>query len=87
MHFRFPGWTDDQSAPLAAGRDFLVDYDIRRLPYCRQDYNGMQTWDVTVGYRFDGGAAQSATLTTAPNDYQRVQAPARIAVPADASGR
>ena len=44
----------------------------------------MQTWDVTVGYRFDGGAAQSATLTTAPNDYQRVQAPARIAVPANA---
>ena len=84
VHFRFPGWSDDQSAPLAAGRDFLVDYDIRRLSSCRQDYNGVQTWDVTVGYRFDDGAAASASLTTTPNDYQRVQAPARITAPAGA---
>ena len=81
VHFRWPGWSDDQSAPLAAGQDFIVDYDIRRLPDCRQDYNGYQTWDVTVGYRFDDGAAQSASLTSTPNDYQRVQAPARIHAP------
>ncbi|HEX8952077.1 MAG TPA: DUF6209 family protein, partial [Polyangia bacterium] len=81
LHFRWPGWSDDASGPLVAGRDFLVDYDIRRLPYCRQDYNGLQTWDVTVGYRFDGGAAGSASLTSAPNDYQRVQAPARLTAP------
>jgi hypothetical protein len=85
VHFRFPGWSYDQSAPLAAGHDFLVDYDIRRLPYCRQDYNGYQTWDVTVGYSFDGGPSQSATLTATPNDYTRVQAPARISVPASAA--
>ncbi|HWE29786.1 MAG TPA: DUF6209 family protein [Polyangia bacterium] len=85
IHFRWPAWSDDQSAPLVAGHDFLVDYDIRRLPFCRQDYNGLQTWDVTVGYRFDGGAAASASLTTTPNDYQRVQAPARIAAPAGAA--
>ena len=85
LHFRFPGWSNDQSAPLAAGRDFLVDYDIRRLPYCRQDYNSLQTWDVTVGYRFDGGPAQSASLTRSPNDYNRVQAPARLAAPEGAA--
>jgi hypothetical protein len=84
LHFRWPGWSEDQSAPLAAGRDFVVDYDVRRLPNCRQDYNGYQTWDVTVGYRFDGGAAGSASLTATPSDYQRVQAPARISAPAGA---
>jgi hypothetical protein len=84
LHFRFPGWTDDQSAPLRAGGDFLVDYDIRRLPFCRQDYNGYQTWDVTVSWRFDDGSSGSAALTAAPTDYQRVQAPARIAAPTGA---
>jgi len=85
LHFRWPSWSEEQSAPLVAGHDFLVDYDIRRLPNCRQDYNGMQTWDVTVSYRFDGGAAQSASLTRSLNDYNRVQAPARITAPQDAS--
>jgi hypothetical protein len=84
LHFRWPSWSVEQSAPLAAGSDILVDYDIRRLPYCRQDYNGMQTWDVTFNYRFDGGAAQSASVTTSPNDYNRVQAPARITTPTGA---
>ena len=41
----------------------------------------MQTWDVTVQYQFDGGAVQSASLTSTPNDYTRVQAPARLSVP------
>lgn len=81
LHFRFPGWTNDQSAPLRAGGDFLVDYDIRRLPFCRQGYNGYQTWDVTVGWQFDDGSAGGATLTSSPTPYQRVQAPARIAAP------
>jgi len=85
IHFRWPAWSDDPSAPLVAGHDLLVDYDIRRLPSCRQDYNGLQTWDVTVSYRFDGGAVASASLTTAPNDYTRGQAPARLTAPAGAS--
>jgi hypothetical protein len=84
IHFRWPAFTDDVSAPLAAGGDLLVDYDIRRLPTCRQDYNGAQTWDVLVDYRFDGGATASASLTTALSDYERVQAPARLHVPDDA---
>jgi hypothetical protein len=84
IHFRWPGFGDDQSAPLRAGGEFLVDYDIRRLPYCRQDYNGYQTWDVTVGYRFDDGSAGSASVTATPTTNQRVAAPARIAAPTGA---
>src|SRR5262249_45642799 len=70
---------------FVAGGDILVDYDIRRLPFCRQDYNGLQTWDVTVGYSFDGGPAATASLTRSPNDYTRIQSPARIAVPQGAT--
>jgi hypothetical protein len=84
LHFAWPGWSWSVDGAPAAGGDLVVDYDIRRQPYCRQDYNGLQTWDVTVGYRFDGGAAASASLTTTPTDYQRVQAPARLTVPAGA---
>lgn len=84
VHFRWPGFGDDVEGSLAAGADLLIDYDIRRLPVCRQDYNGLQTWDVTVGYRFDGGAAASASLTTTPTPYERLAAPARIAAPAGA---
>lgn len=84
VHFRWPGWTHDVDGTLAAGGDLLVDYDLRRLPWCRQDYNGYPTWDVTVGYRFDGGPAASASLTATPSDYERVPAPARITAPAGA---
>jgi uncharacterized protein YraI len=85
VRFRFPGWSDDQVGTLRAGSDFLVDYDIRRLSTCRQDYNGYQTWDVTVGYRFDDGTTGSASLTKSLSDYQRVQSFARVAAPATAS--
>jgi len=89
LHFRWPDWSEEQSAPLVAGGDVLVDYDIRRLPNCRQDYNGLQSWDVVAWYRFDGGAApgqpMSVSVTTEPTPYQRVQAPARISTPTGAS--
>jgi hypothetical protein len=84
VHFRWPDFSDDVDGTLAAGAELVIDYDLRRLPWCRQDYNGHPTWDVTVGYRFDGGAAATASLTTTPSDYQRVQAPARITAPAGA---
>jgi Family of unknown function (DUF6209) len=84
VHFRWPGWGVEELPQLRAGQDFLVDYDIRRLPSCRQDYNGYQTWDVTVGYRFDDGTSGSASLTAAPQGYQRVPAPARLTAPAGA---
>jgi hypothetical protein len=84
VHFRWPGFGNEVFPALRAGQELLVDYDIRRLPSCRQDYNGYQTWDVTVGYRFDDGAARSASLTATSGDYQRLQAPARLTAPAGA---
>lgn len=84
LRFPFPGWSAEQLGSLRAGGEFFVDYDIRRLSGCRQDYNGLQTWDVTVGYRFDDGTTGSASMTATPSDYQRVQSFARLAAPAAA---
>jgi hypothetical protein len=84
VHFRWPGWAVEQFPQLHAGQEMLVDYDIRRLPGCRQSYNGLQTWDVTVGYRFDTGATGSTSLTTSPHDYERIQALGRMTPPANA---
>ncbi|MDB4965099.1 MAG: hypothetical protein JWN44_788 [Myxococcales bacterium] len=84
VHFRWPGWNVELFPQLHAGQEMLVDYDIRRLPGCRQSYNGLQTWDVTVGYRFDSGTSGSASLTASPADYERIQALARITPPVEA---
>jgi hypothetical protein len=65
---------------LQAGADFLVDYDLHRLG-CRADYNGLQTWDVKIDYRFDGGAVATQSLTESPSESIRLQAPARIHAP------
>jgi hypothetical protein len=81
IHFPCPGWDDRVDGTPTAGAELLVDYDVRRLAQCRQDYNGLPSWDVTVGYRFDDGAAASASLTTIAPDGQRVAAPARLAPP------
>jgi hypothetical protein len=67
---------------LAAGGDVWIDYDIRRLPWCRQTYTGLQTWDVHVQYRVDGGGVQAAPLTALAAGGQRVSAPARLSLPA-----
>ena len=86
VHFRWPAWSDDQSAPLVAGSDLLIDYDIRRLPGCRAPVpSGEQQWDVVANYQFDGGAVAIASLTTAPNSYTRIQAPAHLQAPPGAS--
>lgn len=84
IHFGWPGWGDSVDGTPAAGADLVVDYDLRRLPLCRQDYNGYQTWDVVVGYRFDDGTTGSQSLTTTPTDSQRVQAPAVLHAPSGA---
>jgi hypothetical protein len=83
-HFRWPSWSDDVDGTPAAGADFLVDYDLRRLPGCRQGYNGLATWDVTVDYRFDDGLVGAASLTRTSDGYTRVAAPAQLHAPADA---
>lgn len=84
VHFTWPGWSSSVDGTPTAGAALVVDYDIRRLPFCRQDYNGLATWDVTVGYQFDIGNAASAPLTVTTPGGQRVQAPAQLMVPSGA---
>ena len=57
-----------------------VDYDLGRLPHCRQTYNGMGTWEILAYYRFDGGEVKYVPIT-APQGMDRVKAPAKIAIP------
>lgn len=83
IHFR-SDWSNSTDGALASGQDVILDYDLARLPSCRATYNGYQTWDVVAHYRFDGGDVHDASLTSSLSDYQRVQAPARIATPAGA---
>ncbi len=76
-------WSETVSGTLRAGQDFVVDYDITRLPGCRQTYNGMATWDVAVQYRFDGGAVQEKSVTVI-SGYSRFPAPITLTAPAGA---
>ncbi|HEY2744792.1 MAG TPA: DUF6209 family protein [Polyangia bacterium] len=85
LRFSWPGWSYSQSAPLVDGGELLVDYDIRRLPFCRGAApNGTQTWDVVVDYQFDGGAVASASLTSVSQNV-RTEVPAAIVAPTGAS--
>ncbi|XXF78232.1 DUF6209 family protein [Myxococcaceae bacterium GXIMD 01537] len=69
---------------LKAGQTFILNYDLSRLPNCRQTYNGMPTWEITVTYRFDGGPTTTTPVTTTNGGYTRVSNPTPIAVPAGA---
>jgi len=76
-------WTIDQQGAIAQGSQVTIGYDISRLPYCRANENGYQTWDVVAHYRFDGGAIQQVSLT-ATHGYERIPVSALINVPFDA---
>ncbi len=78
-------WTHTVYGTLKKGGSVVVDYDITRLPGCRQTYNGYQTWDVEVQYRVDGGAVQKAPLTQVVGMFGREQVPAVLPLPANAS--
>lgn len=45
-------FTQSQSGPVVGGRSVVVDYDIARLPKCRQGYSGLQTWSVLAQATF-----------------------------------
>lgn len=62
---------------------FTLDYDLARLPHCRQTYNGAPTWEVLAHYRFDGGKAQYKSVTTV-NGFTRTSSPTEIEIPAGA---
>jgi len=71
------------SSPLRSGQPFTVQYPLERLKTCRATYSGMDTWFITVEYRFDYGAFQSAYVTTT-SGYRRLPAPATITAPVGA---
>lgn len=77
-------WSETVVGTLQRGQDFVVDYELSRLPSCRATYNGMDTWDVAVQYRFDGGAVQEKSVTVV-NGYSRSQTPITLTAPAGAS--
>jgi hypothetical protein len=80
-------WTQSLYGTLRGGSTLMVDYDIGRLPQCRAMYMNYNSWDVSVHYRFDGGAENFALLTLGYGEfnsqYQR-QVPAFIPVPVGA---
>jgi hypothetical protein len=84
IHFRRQNWAISVEGTITAGEPLTLDYDLTRLPSCRQDYNGLPTWEVLADYRFDGGDVLQAPVTSTPSDYERVQAPAHLEVPPDA---
>lgn len=73
-------WSETVYGMPGAAPNLRIDYDLSRLPNCRQGYNGLPTWEVLVFWRFDGGAV-SYTPVTRTNGTQRVAAPANLVVP------
>lgn len=59
---------------------FTIEYDLSRLPTCRQTYNGAPTWDILAHYRFDGGPAKYKSATHV-NGYTRTSGPTEIEIP------
>jgi len=82
VHFR-SDWSISVDGALAAGADFVVDYDLARLPSCRQTYNGLDTWEISAHGRFDDGSTFDAPLTAIVGS-SRVAAPARVRAPSTA---
>ncbi len=72
-------WDEVVSGTLRAGQELILNYDLSRLPHCRQGYNGAPTWGIGAHYRFGGGAWQVVGVTT--NDYAHVSTPVSITVP------
>ncbi len=73
-------WSVAVKGALAGSPVVVVDYALERLPQCRATYNGLQTWDIVVFYRFDGGNAASTPVTVVGGGG-RVPYPAQLAVP------
>lgn len=80
VHFR-PDFTESVEGRLAAGDGATIDYDLSRLPRCRQTYSGIPTWSVTAYYRFDGQAPRSMPVR---RTYGGAELPAWIPFPSGA---
>ena len=55
-------WDEVVSGTLRAGEQFIVNYDVNRLPECRATYNG-PAWAIVALYRFDNGPIQETAVT------------------------
>jgi hypothetical protein len=73
-------WID---GTLEAGGPVLVDYDMARLPNCRNRYAGGDAWSIGVYYRVDGGPITRQPVTRLDENRQNLKAPARIDLPLD----
>lgn len=74
------GWTTTVTGTPRAGRSIEIDYAPARMNQCRGVYNGYETWDIRLYYRFDGGAVTQAPLT-ASSAYTRISVPAIFYAP------
>ncbi len=45
-------FTESQTGPVVGGRSVTIDYDIARLPECRQTYSGAPSWSVLAHATF-----------------------------------
>ena len=81
IHFRHVNYAVTVDGTLRAGDDLMVDYELARSPWCRQDYNGYQTWDVVAHWRIDGGDVHDFALTVVA-DVGRDSIPLSVFAPA-----
>ena len=78
IHFK-SDWSSSVEGTLAGAAVIAVDYDPARLPQCRGQYMGWQTWSVTANWNFSGGTGHSAPVTAFDNQNV-VTTPALISV-------
>ncbi|HZI11923.1 MAG TPA: DUF6209 family protein [Myxococcus sp.] len=77
------GWVEYTVGTLKQGQTFSIQYDLDRLPECRQSYNGAPTWEVWAYWRFDNGVTGEKSVT-AVSGYHRYGVPVQITPPAGA---
>jgi hypothetical protein len=63
VHF-LSDWSERAEGPLVAGGVMVIDYDLARLPECRDtDQYGLPVWDVVAHVRFGNGTQLDHTVT------------------------
>jgi hypothetical protein len=73
-------WESRLSAPIHAGDELHVSYDMARLPDCRGTMYGRPAWSITGWYAVDGGTARPFEVSRVEGD-QRIPQEAVIEVP------
>lgn len=77
-------FSESASGPVVGGRTVVVDYDLARLPDCRQTYNGVPAFSVTANVTFLPMNVRQNLSLVDENDPTK-SAPATFAVPAGAT--